>query len=73
MSENNGSSVFVQMLRGRDVSLGGTGSLGGTDVDLLGKMDKLEPLDPKDPLVGGGGGGHLHQVGEEFLPTSWRH
>ena len=39
------------------VSLGGTGSQGGTDVDLLGKMDKLEPLDPKDPLVGGGGGG----------------
>ena len=37
VSENNGSSVFVQLLRGRD--------------GVQGLKDQLDPLDLEDPLV----------------------
>ena len=65
VSESNGSSVFVEMLRGRDGLAGRDGLPGKT-----GEQGLAGPPGPPGPLSGGG---HLHQMGEEFLPASRGH
>ena len=65
VSENNGSSVFVEMLRGRD----GLPRRDGPS----GRNGEQGPAGPPGPPGPRSGGAHLHQVGEEFLPTSGRH
>ena len=62
-TENNGNSVFVEMLRGRDgVSLGGMDPQRGM---AMGNKDLPAPLNLLDPLAPrvGGGGACVRQVG----------
>ena len=55
VSENNGNSVFVEMLRGRDGGMEPQEMMG--DEDLLARLDLLDPLVPRVGGLSTPGGG----------------